>query len=390
MRVLHLYSDYRWTGPAEPVVNQVLALRSRGVDVLFACRADPLKRPRQITTMAGPRGVEPITTFHLNRYGNPLHQLHDYRRLPRFLDEQQIDILHTHLSHDHILGGLAARQARRPITVVRTNHKGVPLKVSTPGQWLLRRITDGYVGFNPQAAQVDLAMLRLDESRMATIQPALDLDRFDPTVVRKDIRAELGLGPQHILAGVVARVQGHRRWQALLDAMAIVKRREPNLRLLIIGRGSSLDEVARQPAKRMGLDDGVIFTGYRKEDYVDYVQGLDFKVFLMPGSDGTCRAAREAMALGKPVLASNRGMLPLIVPHEVCGLVIDDTPENLADAMVRLAQDPALRQRLGSAARQHALDHFLLERQAQIVHELYQSLLAQTSPRQVDSHAVAT
>jgi glycosyltransferase involved in cell wall biosynthesis len=390
MRVLHLYSDYRWTGPAEPVVNLVLALRGRGVDVQYACRADPLNRPRQITTMAGPRGVEPITRFHLNRYGNPLHQLHDWRSLPRFLDEQQIDILHTHLSHDHILGGLAARRARRPILVVRTNHKGVALRVVAMGRWLLRRITDGYIGFNPPASEVDRVMLRLQPCQVANIQPALDLDRFDPTVARKDIRAELGLGPQHILAGVVARVQGHRRWQALLDAMAIVKRREPNLRLLIIGRGSSLDEVARQPAQRMGLDDVVVFTGYRKEDYVDYVQGLDFKVFLMPGSDGTCRAAREAMALGKPVLAANRGMLPLIVPHEVCGLVIDDTPENLADAMVRLAQDTALRQRLGAAARQHALDHFLLERQAQIVHELYQTLMAQASSRGVNAHAAAT
>lgn len=374
MKVLHLFSDYRWTGPAEPVVNLVLALRQRGLDVQYACRADPLQRPRSVAPMAAQRGLDPITTFHLDRYGNPWHQVLDWHRLPRFLDEQQIDILHTHLSHDHVIGGLAARRARRRVTVVRTNHKGVALRRSLFSRLLLPRLTDAYLGFCADAGEQDRQMLRLTPQRIFLMKPAVDLAKFDPSQARKDIRAEQGLQSQHVLGGIVARVQGHRRWEALLQAMAIARGQAPNLRLLIIGRGTRIDEIAKQPAKRMGLDDVVIFTGYRKEDYVDYVQGLDFKVFLMPGSDGTCRAAREAMALGKPVIAARRGLLPQIVQHGESGLVIDDTPENLAQAMVTLAHDAALRQRMGAAARKFAVENFQLERQADIVENMYQSL----------------
>ena len=68
----------------------------------------------------------------------------------------------------------------------------------------------------------------------------------------------------------------------------------------------------------------------------------------MPGSDGACRAVREAMALGIPVIAARRGMLPEIVENNREGLIIDDSPENLADAMMTLVENPGIRQAMGA------------------------------------------
>ena len=84
---------------------------------------------------------------------------------------------------------------------------------------------------------------------------------------------------------------------------------------------------------------------------------------------------REAMAMGKPVIAARRGMLPELVAHEHTGLVIDDTPEQLAEAMVRLANDANLRKRLGEGARQYALDHFRLKDQSKAVIAMYEQLM---------------
>ena len=118
----------------------------------------------------------------------------------------------------------------------------------------------------------------------------------------------------------------------------------------------------------------MLFSGYRSADYLDHLQSLDFKVFLVPGSDGTCRAVREVMALGKPVVSARRGMLPELIPHEEAGLVIDDTPQNLAAALVRMTKDADLRRRLGQGARKHALAQFSLETQADAVADMYRAL----------------
>ena len=101
---------------------------------------------------------------------------------------------------------------------------------------------------------------------------------------------------------------------------------------------------------------------------------MDMKVFLVPGTDGSCRAVREAMAMGVPVIAARRGVLPAIVSHDRSGILIDHTPERLAAALVRLAKDPGLRQRLGAAARSTAVERFSLPQQAERVLKVYRSL----------------
>jgi glycosyltransferase involved in cell wall biosynthesis len=103
---------------------------------------------------------------------------------------------------------------------------------------------------------------------------------------------------------------------------------------------------------------------------------MDFNIFLMPGTDGSCRAVREVMAMGKPVIAADRGMLSTIVDHNVTGLVIDDTPGNLATATVSLAKDSELRKRMAEASLQKAQDVFSQESMAEKVERVYEELLS--------------
>ncbi len=374
MRVLHLFSNYKWTGPSEPVVNLIRALRDTGLDVRFACQKTPKPRARSVQDKAAQYGLEPIMDFRLTNLLS-FDTLRDIRRLSAYLAEHNIDIVHTHRPQDHAVGGHAARRSSRRVLVVRTNHTGVPLKKS----WLLRhafrRYTDAYVGFSRQAAVQDQQVFDIPEDRVFLIDPALDLDRFDPSRTYADIRPQLSLTRGHVVAGIIARAQRHRRWEVLLAAMKLAVERAPQLRLLIIGKGTHFDTAVRRPINDMGLKDCVLLPGYRTDDYVAYLNNLDFKIFLMPGTDGTCRAAREAMAMGKPVIAARRGMLPELVAHGDTGLVIDDTPEQLAEAMVQLANDADFRKRLGEGARQYALDHFRLKDQSKTVMAMYEQLM---------------
>jgi glycosyltransferase involved in cell wall biosynthesis len=134
--------------------------------------------------------------------------------------------------------------------------------------------------------------------------------------------------------------------------------------------------IALDPIKRMKLNDTIVLPGYQTgDDFVRTIASMDVNVFLVPGTDGSCRAVREAMAMGVPIIASQRGILPELVGDGERGLVIDDTPENLANAIIELAHDRERRIAFGQHAKQFAREHFSLDRQADIVGSIYRELM---------------
>jgi glycosyltransferase involved in cell wall biosynthesis len=115
----------------------------------------------------------------------------------------------------------------------------------------------------------------------------------------------------------------------------------------------------------------VIFAGYRSDDYTDVLRCIDVFTFLVPGSDGGCRALLEAAACGLPAVATRRGALPEIVVDGETGLLVDERVDAVAVAWRTLLDDPARRAKLGAAARERALRHFDPNRLADQVIALY-------------------
>ena len=383
MRVLHLLSDYRWTGIAEPVAQLVATLRRLGITADLACRRPPHDGPSGrmpfVVDKAETLGIEPLTGFHLNQTRRLSGTLIDVRRLIRYLRKHRVDVVHAHRPQDHLIAALASRRANGPI-LVRTNHTCTPLEPTMVHRLSFRMRTDGYVGFSQCAADRDAAAFGLRPQQVFVIHSSIDLKRFNTDTPRHDMRPELSLSPQHVVGGIVARVQPHRRFNLLFEAIALARRRVPTLRFIVIGSGTDYDQVVRAPLDRLGLADAIVLAGHRNDDYVDCLACLDFSVLLVPGSDGTCRAVREVMAMGKPVITSRRGLLPELVPHDSTGLNADETPDDLAEAIVALASDPDRRRRMGAAAANHAREKFCLDAQAKAVLDIYERLLASRSP----------
>jgi glycosyltransferase involved in cell wall biosynthesis len=137
-----------------------------------------------------------------------------------------------------------------------------------------------------------------------------------------------------------------------------------------------MEEVAVRRARRSRLRDRIVFTGYRAGDeFVATLGLLSVKVFLRPGSDGSCRAVREAMAMRVPVIAARVGMLPEIVSDGVNGLLVPYRGAALADAILGLAREPERRERLAAGALASARERFDLDRQAERVERIYRKLL---------------
>lgn len=373
-RVLHLFSDWKWTGPAEPIVNLVRQLRRRGYPVDLACTRGHGDYQQSLEHRARARRVEPVLDFKLKKKFNIFTNLSDLKSLTEYMDKEEVQIVHVHTSHDHLLGSRAARRSLHEPRVVRTNHRGEPLRGGFFSKLLINGHTDGWVALTKACLDADLRQFDISPSHGVVVEGAIDLERFNPENRHADVRTELGVGREDLLFGIVARVQTHRRFDVLLPALAAAMKKEPRIRGMIIGRGTHFDALAREPVKQLGIEDKVIMPGYRADDYADYLAALDVKMFLVPGSDGSCRAVREAMALGKPVLAARRGLLPELVEDGKCGLVVDDTQENLTRAMLKLAHDDELRLRLGRNAAAKAREAFDIDAQVERIGELYQRL----------------
>jgi glycosyltransferase involved in cell wall biosynthesis len=189
------------------------------------------------------------------------------------------------------------------------------------------------------------------------------------------MRLALEASEEDKLIGVVARMQPHRRFDLLFDALARIVDREPRVRLVLIGRGTREEEVARRPVRELDLEKNVIFAGYRNEDYADVLNALDIFTFLVPGSDGSCRALLQAAAIGLPLVGTRRGAIPEIISNGQTGLLVDENAASLAAAWVKLLEDHSYRTRMAEVAKNEAADRFRPDRLAAWMERFYLELL---------------
>jgi glycosyltransferase involved in cell wall biosynthesis len=124
----------------------------------------------------------------------------------------------------------------------------------------------------------------------------------------------------------------------------------------------------------MGLEANVIFAGYRVDDYAEMLGAMDLFTFLVPGSDGTCRALLQAAAMGLPVVGTRRGAIPEIISNGQTGLLVSEDPAAIADAWSGLLDDPARRREMGEAARRDAFIRFRPDRLAAWMERFYESI----------------
>ena len=376
MRAIHLFANWKWTGPAEPAVNLAAGLRDRGVDLDFACGRAVSGLENEVEGHLAIRDIEAWTELRLGKHRHPLFDPMDRRALRKRLARRSPDILHAHLPNDHRIGWGAARGMKKGPKVVRSLYDGETPKVDKDLRHLLGPGCDAVISVSRTVAAELPERAGIPPGKVFFVEGAVDLERFEARGGVSPMAKEYGIGRDDFVVGIVARMQRHRRFEDFFDAVAEVAGKVPNLKVLLVGRGTFMDEVAVKPAARKELSGKVIFTGYRRgAEYVETLRCMHAKVYLTPGSDGSCRAVREAMAMGVPIVAARRGMLAEIVEDGQSGFVVDKGSAPLAEPLIRMAGDDALRKRLARGARDAAKARFALPAQAERVHAIYDWLL---------------
>jgi glycosyltransferase involved in cell wall biosynthesis len=357
MRLVWSVANWKRTGPVEPSLDLAAALAARGHEVLVVTGRPVGTAPDESGEAAEARGLTRLALgLRLRKHRALLGDGRDVRRLAAHLRARPPDVLQTTLANDHRIGAGAASVAGNAVPVARLWFED---GAAPPPAWeaaLLRAAA--HVWAFGAAPERTLRAAGVAPDRLGRLAPPVDAARLRRAATGVEAaRARLSGGGGRLLVGLVARVQTRRRFDLLWGACARLK-------------ASGLPRVAAA-----GLGDVVSFPGYlRGSDYASALAALDVQLLLVPGSDPTCRALREGMALGVPSVATRRGLLPDVVADGVSGLLVDETPDALAEAIARLATDEPLRRRLAAGAAARAADEFSAERAARRMEEAYAGL----------------
>lgn len=371
LKIIHLLASHKWTGPAEGVVTLCRDLKNRGHDVRFFCTPNPR---RLLADQAVQRGVTPETDLRLAPK-HPMHTVMDMVRLKNLLRQERPDLLHLHLSADHWIGALAARWAGDSIRVLRTIHHPRTIERRPFRSWLYESLTDGFITLCEQDREQLRRTYRIDPKPVSVIHGAVDTTRFHSDLEARLGRAEFGIKMTTPVIGMVARFQPHRGHAILIEAMARLQKLFPTIRLLLVGRGEH-QPVLERLVRDSKLESCVVFTGYRDRDLPQIYAAMDVAVLLASGSDGSCRAALEAMAVGRPVVGFPVGALPETIVEGVTGhLVPEGDIDKLTDCLAALLSDRSRMQAMGEAARKRIDSEFTEAVRLERTESFYRSLL---------------
>lgn len=342
-----------------------------GLDIRFLCgRPRPGRRPH-LALMASKRGLEVETALTLAKHRHLTGDGADVRALRGILEDTPADIIHCHMRNDTRIGMRAA--AGSDTKVVRTVYEGSPDDIAR-GDISAMRGVGGLIAVSGAVAEHAASVM--GPERVTHICCGVDLERFNPENRLPDLREAWGIGDNTRVIGVVARVQKRRRFDLLLAAFRRLLASHPQAVLVIVGRGTKRREVAEVPVEKMGIADRVVFAGYLQEkDYVGALAALDLLVYLVPGTDGSCRTVREAMAMGLPVVSSRRGILPELVEDGVTGITCGEDVEELRAAIRSVLDSPDGLADMGARARERALRDFSLQGQAKATERFYETVL---------------
>jgi len=288
-------------------------------------------------------------------------------RLARCCTEQRADALILTRWREYLLGGLAARLARTPLTVLRLGLRVVPrddLK-----RRLVFCLADRII---VNAEEVRAALLQrpwIPPFKVQVIPNGLDLQRYRPGGDRRPFRAELGLPPEAPLVITVGSLTPQKDHEMMLQAAAHVLREAPRVHFAVLGEGFLRSRLEAR-VRELGLADRFHLVGFR-EDVRPALAAADLFV-LSSQNEGMARALLEALACGLPVVATDVSGTRAAVENGRNGLVVPPRdPGGLAAALLQLLADPAARRRWARTSRRIAEERFdargMLERTEQFL-----------------------
>lgn len=374
-RILFLITDLNMGGTEKVVFETVTRIdknRFQPVVVSFKKNGTYAQRIREA-------GI-PVETLDLHGvpWLFPIKFLSALFRLARRAKKERISLIHAFLFQANIIAKIVGKLSAVPVIV---SHRGF----EKPGSWkyLLERLTNRWaraILVNSDALRREVSrQLKLPREAIRTVYNGVEVDA-GPAGDRDGLIKEFSLRETDVIVVSVGRLHPVKGFQHLIEAAALTRHRGPGGRrivFLIAGDGpdrAALNELtfARDMSRR------IVLCGWR-DDTRRIVAGAD--IFVLPSlAEGFPNAVLEAMAMGKPVIASSVGGVPEMIDNANSGMLVP--PANvpaLAERIALLAADPELRAKLGANARSKVISTFTMDRMIRGHEALYTEILGSRS-----------
>lgn len=299
--------------------------------------------------------IEVFTFRSLVRNIHPLKDILALISLFLFIKKGKYDIIHCHTSKGGFIGRFAARLAGSKIIVYSPHgdvFKGYFNNLVTNIFIMLERFaapfTDNIITLSKKGAERFLEHGIGTRQQLKHIYNGIDIISYKRTkTTRAEKRIELGLGKDDFVCATVGRLVPVKGHQYLIEAIKKVVNKIPSAKFLFIGDGELMPDLLTQ-TKSLGLCKNIFFLGARS-DIAEILNCID--IFLLPSlNEGFGIVLVEAMAMKRPVIATNVGGVPEIVVNETTGILLPPKdPEAFSSAIIRLYDTPEISMKMGLA-----------------------------------------
>nr|WP_242836758.1 glycosyltransferase family 4 protein [Desulfotomaculum nigrificans] len=300
------------------------------------------------------------------------------RTLTKYLHKSETMILHAHSSKGALVGRLAAIIARTPV-VIFTAHNSIfyeewprwKKKLFATVERFLARFTDRIITVSEALKQELIEQENIPAKQLTTIYNGIDTDKFSAQVDTLAIRKSLNIPELGPVIGTIARLAPQKGVSYFLKSASLLKEYQANF--LVVGDGP-LRQDLEQEAAELGLQNRVTFAG-RRENIAEILAAID--IFVLPSvTEGLPLTILEAMAAGKPVVATRVGGIPEAIQEGKTGIVVPPKdPEALAVALAGLLGERERAVRMGINGQKFVQEKFGVAGMVNRTMELYQQLL---------------
>jgi glycosyltransferase involved in cell wall biosynthesis len=385
IRVLRVIARLNVGGPALHVTYLARGLAERGYETTLVA-GDIARGEESMAFVAEQAGVEVVPLPGLSRELSPVHDALAAWRLARLIRRVRPDVVHTHTAKAGAVGRAAALLAGRRPVVVHTFHghvlRGYFGTLGTLAfraiETVLARATDRLVAVSPEVRDELVGLGVAPASKFSVVRLGIELEprvAFDGDAA--EVRRRHGIGTERFVVGWFGRMTAVKRTDDLLSVLAALRERGIDALLLFVGDGDDRERLEER-AHELGLAQACLFLGYQ-EDVAPWYAICD-AVVLTSASEGTPVTIIEALAAGRPVVATDVGGVPDVVDEGETGfLVAAGDTHAMAERLELLARDPARRAQMGREGRKRVLSRYAVDRLVGDVDALYRELLGTAS-----------
>ncbi len=305
----------------------------------------------------------------------PIFDIKAVIRLTKLMKKQKIDIVHCHGFDSAYYGVLAAKLARIPVCIVTMHGRYWSEKKR---RILVSKVTvklaDTVIAISNDLRKMLLRTLKLPDEKVITIYNGIGLRKFGIEENGRQKKRELGIGFNVPVIGIIANLRVVKGHIYFLKAASKVLKIFPDAKFILVGSGKlrkDLENLTRQ----LGIAKNILFLGQRR-DIPSILNMLD--VFALSSlSEEISLAILEAMAMRKPVVATNVGGNPEIITNSINGLLVPSKDEDaLAQAIIKLLQNKELAMKIAQAAYETVREKFSLEVMMKKTENLYKELIS--------------